>query len=147
MADDLLPLHPTRGLLALAGTIAIFLGGIAMFQDRLLYFPAKVSLAKLPPDLQPWPSASGLRGLLAEPAGRAAVGTAIVFHGNAGHAGHRRPYADALRRLGLRVVLAEYPGYGPREGSPGQAPLVADGAQSIALAGARFGQPLLVIGE
>ena len=47
-------------------------------------------------------------------------GTAIVFHGNAGHAGHRAYYARALTPLGLRVILAEYPGYGPRAGQPGE---------------------------
>lgn len=131
----------------MAAAIAIFILGIAMFQDRLLYFPARASLAEFAGDLQPWPAPSGLRGLLAEPPGPGAVGTAIVFHGNAGHAGHRRLYAEALHRLGLRVILAEYPGYGPRTGTPGQAVLVDDATQTIALAAARFGQPLLVIGE
>lgn len=131
----------------MAAAIAIFIVGIAMFQDRLLYFPAKASLSELPADLQPWPAPTELRGLLAEPADRAAVATAIVFHGNAGHAGHRRPYAEALHRLGLRVLLAEYPGYGPRSGAPGQEILVDDATQTIAQAAARYGQPLLVIGE
>ena len=58
----------------------------------------------------------------------------IVFHGNAGHAGHRRFYADALKRLGLRVILAEYPGYGPRSGNPNEASLVDDASRTMSMA-------------
>ncbi len=56
-------------------------------------------------------------------------------------------YAAALAPLGLRVILAEYPGYGPRDGALGEASLVADAAATIALAHQRYGAPLLVIGE
>jgi alpha-beta hydrolase superfamily lysophospholipase len=140
-------LRPGRGLLAAVAAIAIFLGGIAMFQDRLLYFPARASLADLPKDLQPWPSATEFRGLIAEPPGGAQRGTILVFHGNAGHAGHRRPYAEALQRLGLRVILAEYPGYGPRDGALGQASLVDDATRTLELAASHFGKPLVVLGE
>jgi pimeloyl-ACP methyl ester carboxylesterase len=95
----------------------------------------------------PWPEPGGFRGLLAEPDGRAAIGTAIVFHGNAGHAGHRSYYAEALNRLGLRVILAEYPGYGPRPGKPGEEALVDDAADTIAAASSRYGKPIVVVGE
>jgi pimeloyl-ACP methyl ester carboxylesterase len=83
---------------------------------------------------------------VAEPAG-AARGSAIVFHGNAGHVGHRAGYAKALVPLGWRVILAEYPGYGARAGRPGEASLVADAEATIALASARYGGPLLLVGE
>ena len=49
--------------------------------------------------------------------------------------------------LGLRVVLAEYPGYGPRAGKPGEASLVADAAETIVLAHRQYGGPLVLIGE
>ena len=121
--------------------------GLSMFQDRLLYFPARASQAEIvSPRLAAWPSPKDFRGLVAEPAGPAR-GTAIVFHGNAGHAGHRAFYADALTRLGLRVILAEYPGYGPRDGALGEESLVGDAAQSLALAHRLHGAPLLVVGE
>jgi pimeloyl-ACP methyl ester carboxylesterase len=96
--------------------------------------------------LRAWPSAQDFRGLIAEPS-LPARATAIVFHGNAGHAGHRGFYAAALQPLGLRVILAEYPGYGPRDGAHGEAAFVDDAAQSIALARRSYGVPLLVIGE
>ncbi len=74
-------------------------------------------------------------------------GTAIVFHGNAGHAGHRDFYVRALEPLGMRVILAEYPGYGPRPGKPGEASFLADAEQTLELAHRQYGGPLLVIGE
>ena len=133
--------------LQLAIACLIMFAGIAMFQDRLLYFPDKAALGDMvSTGLRPWPTPQDFRGLVAEPAGPVR-GTAIVFHGNAGHAGHREFYATALTRLGLRVILAEYPGYGPRDGAVGEQNLVADAEQTIALAHRRYGAPLLLIGE
>jgi hypothetical protein len=121
--------------------------GIAMFQNHLLYFPQRAGLGEMiAGGLAPWPSAEDFRGLLAEPSGPARA-TAIVFHGNAGHAGHRQFYSDALVPLGLRVLLAEYPAYGPRTGELGETSLVADAERTIALAHERYGGPLLIIGE
>lgn len=134
------------GLLLAAATLALLLA-IAMWQDKLLYFPARESLAAwAPPGLTPWPSAQEVRGLIALPTG-APRATAVVFHGNAGHAGHRAAYARMFTQLGLRVILAEYPGYGPRDGALGEASLVADAAQTLGLAAREAGAPLVVVGE
>jgi pimeloyl-ACP methyl ester carboxylesterase len=131
--------------LTLAGLV--LLGVPVLMQDRMLYFPARVSVAEAAAGgLQPWPSAQDFRGLLA-PALATPRGTALVFHGNAGHAGQRGHLAAALAGSGLRVILAEYPGYGPRDGALGEASLVADAAESISLARRQFGPPLLVVGE
>lgn len=70
----------------------------------------------------------------------------MLFHGNAGHVGHRASYSG-LVRLGVRVILAEYPGYGPRPGSLGEESLVADAAKTIALARRDFAVPVLLAGE
>lgn len=139
-----------RFALVVAAAAAALLAAIFMLQDNLLYFPARATAAQMvTPRLAAWPTAAAteFRGLVAEPAGQPARATAIVFHGNAGHAGHRAHYAVALTRLGLRVILAEYPGYGPRGGALGEASLVADAVQSIALARRQFGAPLVVVGE
>ena len=134
-------------LLWLALASLIIFAAAAMLQDQLLYFPQKATLGDLVSErLRPWPSAEGFRGLVAEPQG-AAQATAIVFHGNAGHAGHRAFYAAALNPLGIRVILAEYPGYGPRPGQPSEHHLVADAEGSIARARQQYGAPLLIIGE
>ncbi len=124
-----------------------FLAAIFLWQDRLLYFPAKIAVERVANGvLRAWPSSQDFRGLIAEPTGDVR-GTAIVFHGNAGHAGHRAFYAHALVPLGLRVILAEYPGYGPRAGNVGEAGLVADAGETVALAHRQFGGPVLLIGE
>lgn len=131
----------------IATACLLLLAAIFLWQDRLLYFPARTTVERMVADgLQAWPSPQDFRGLVAEPAG-AVRGTAIVFHGNAGHAGHRAYYARWLTPLGLRVILAEYPGYGPRTGAPGEASLTADGAQTLSLAHRQYGGPLLLIGE
>lgn len=136
-------------LFGLALAYALLVAAIALAQQRLLYLPVRAPAAELISSrlLKPWPSERDFRGLVAEPDNGPARATAIVFHGNAGHAGHRTWYADTLTRLGLRVVLAEYPGYGPRDGALGEASLVRDAAESIALAHVRHGAPVLVIGE
>lgn len=140
-------MNPIGLLLRMTALGLIVVAAMALFQDRLLYFPARASAAEMASaGLGAWPSAAGWRGLVAEPIGPVR-GTAVVFHGNAGHAGHRSYYIDPLTRLGLRVVLAEYPGYGPRDGEPGEAALVDDATQTLALAHRMHGAPLLVVGE
>ncbi|MEO5770489.1 MAG: alpha/beta fold hydrolase [Burkholderiaceae bacterium] len=125
----------------------LFLAAIYLGQHRLLYFPAPATVADVArAGLRAWPSAQDFRGLVAEPEGTAR-GTAIVFHGNAGHVGDRAFYARALAPLGLRVILAEYPGYGPRAGALGEASFVADAEQTVALAQRQYGGPLLLVGE
>lgn len=125
----------------------IVCGGVSMFQDQLLYFPEPATLADMLSGRQSaWPAGGDFRGLLSEADGPARA-TAIVFHGNAGHAGHRGFYAGVLNRLGLRVILAEYPAYGPRAGELGETSLVGDAEQTIALARRQYAGPLLIVGE
>ncbi len=128
----------------------LLVGGIAMIQDRLLYYPEQIELATLlaearHDDLRRWPAEGEFRGLVREPEGPARA-TLVLFHGNAGHAGHRAFYAG-LSRFGVRVILAEYPGYGPRPGTPSEEVLVADAAVTIGLAHHDFAVPVLLAGE
>lgn len=138
-------------VLRLAVLLLLLWGLLAMFQDRQLYFPDNPPRPALLADaaregLAPWPSAEDLRGLRREPAGPAR-GTVVLFHGNAGHAGHRAVYAEAFAALGLRTLLAEYPGYGSRPGRLGEASLVADARETLAWSRRQFPGPLLVAGE
>jgi dienelactone hydrolase len=131
--------------------IALFVGGIAVFEHRLIYFPDNLPLASAIAEarsrgLTPWPGENDYRGLLREAEGTARA-TVILFHGNAGQAADRHWYADQLVRLGLRVILAEYPAYGPRTGELGETALVADATQTLALARRQFAGPLLLAGE
>jgi len=137
-----------RSLAWLAAVCMALMAALAMFQDHLLYFPARARLDEMTGStaLRAWPSAQDFRGLVAEPAGTPRA-TALVFHGNAGHAAHRAYYVDALVPMGLRVILAEYPGYGARGGELGEASLVGDAERTIEQAHRQYGSPLLLIGE
>jgi fermentation-respiration switch protein FrsA (DUF1100 family) len=136
---------------ATAALVALVIVAIVVFQHRLLYFPAHATIAEMTRDgLAAWPDSGEFRGLASASPGTGSAalrGTVLVFHGNAGHAGHRSFYVEPLSALGLRVVLAEYPGYGPRIGEVGEASLVADAERTIELAHRLHASPLLVIGE
>lgn len=123
------------------------------FQSRLLYLPDRTTPERkdlAQNGLQWWParpSAEGYRGLLATPDGATVRGTIIVFHGNAGAAIDRLRFLEPLKRSGFRVLLAEYPGYGWRGGSPSEEILVSDGVETLARLRDEFGDPVYVWGE
>lgn len=47
-----------------------------------------------------------------------AIGTALLFHGNAGNISHRLAYLPMFRQLKLNVLIFDYRGYGQSSGSP-----------------------------
>ena len=131
--------------------LTVVLGFLYVIQDRLLYLPEKYSLDFLNAEaarlnLRLWPSAADYRGLLAEP-GHSVRGTALVVHGNAGSALDRGFYLKPLLSRGYRIILLEYPGYGPRKGKLRERALAEDLRQSIGLVRQQFGEPLVLIGE
>ena len=143
-----------RALVTLTvSAILVFLVFVAVMylqQRRLIYLPDDRVLPELLPaelELQHWPDSSQPRGLVAEPAQAEVRGTVMVFHGNAGNALDRSYYVPALVRLGYRVILAEYPGYGGRAGATSQRVLVEDAAESVEMAAAQFAGPLYLWGE
>lgn len=120
-------------------------------QDKLLYYPGR----HVPSDselaragMRFWPQGrAGYRGFIGIlPEGRA-KGTVIVLHGNAATASDRDYYLQPLRRLGYRVVLSEYPGYGGRSGKLGEKSFVSDARETIRLAGEMYGRPIWLLGE
>ena len=54
-------------------------------------------------------------------------GTIVLFHGNAGHRGHRLQWMGSLQQLGWSVFLLDYRGYGGSAGSPTEQGLHRDG--------------------
>jgi len=122
-------------------------------QDRLLYFPdtatrnqAAQAASRL--GLELWPDeGDDYLGLVDTDPPTLHRGTILIWHGNAGSAVHRVYYVQPLEKLGFRVVLLEYPGYGARPGKLGEASFVADALQAARLAAAEFGGPLYVWGE
>lgn len=141
--------YPLSWPVRVLALVLMLLVGVWMLQKHLLYYPEKFALSEwraANSGLVPWPAGEEMRGLLYEPRGQMRA-TAVVFHGNAGHAGHRAWMAEALGVLGLRVILAEYPGYGPRDGKLSEESLVSDAVETLARARQQFGGRLLVIGE
>jgi len=144
-----------RILLYLAVGYALLVGLMALMQRKMLYFPdpaAPIQTVRLGADwmLEPWPgTGEAFRGYVRGPLpGSASTrGTVVVFHGNAGGARDRGYYALALEGRGYRVVLAEYPGYGGRAGSPSEETFVQDGRDTARRALAEFGGPLWLWGE
>jgi len=56
----------------------------------------------------------------------------VIFHGNAGHRGHRLGWANELRqRLKASVVITDPRGYGGNEGSPSEQGLYMDGLACV----------------
>jgi alpha-beta hydrolase superfamily lysophospholipase len=121
-----------------------------IFQRQLLYYPSNFKPSKELIDVEKlryWPSYDNYRGFTGAEELSDPDGTVIVFHGNAGTAYHRAFYIDALSRQNLRVILAEYPGYGGREDKPTEAKLVGDAVETLRLAHQAYGEPLYLWGE
>jgi hypothetical protein len=140
-----------RRALTLLVILAAPLLMIRMFQDSLLYYPEPMAQedylrTAATSGLHSWPPGGPLRGV-AMPAKPDARATVAVLHGNGGLAIHRSYYAEALAPLGIRVVLLEYPKYGPRPGRLGEEAFVADAAESIRQLRQQSTGPLLLIGE
>ena len=145
-------------LLRIAGVVALLVLALAavafLAQRRLLYFPTRYDLAAATgpahqAGLEPWLDQAGaFIGWRAPHPGGAPAARAIVLHGNAGTALDRTYLRDVLQGPGLpriEVLLLEYPGYGPRAGSPTQESIVAATVEAIDLLGADV--PVFIVGE
>jgi alpha-beta hydrolase superfamily lysophospholipase len=136
-------------LYAVVGYVVLLLL-VFLLQRRMLYYPDSTRLTgeyAHKAGLRSWPSSENHRGYVSENKKGDNSGTVVVFHGNAGAACHRGYYAAALNRLGLRVILAEYPGYGGRSGTPSEKVFVADALETIQLVHGEYGDPLYLWGE
>ena len=123
---------------------------IFIFQRKLLYVPSQFNVSQeraVEDGVVHWPSFENDRGFISNQEIVDAKGTIIIFHGNAGTAYYRNYYIEALSRLGYRVILAEYPGYGGREGKPSEDILVKDAVETIQIAHQKYGEPLFLWGE
>ncbi|HYQ81669.1 MAG TPA: alpha/beta hydrolase [Anaeromyxobacteraceae bacterium] len=146
-----------RGALCLlVGLAAVLLGLAALLylgQRRLLYFPSRQAPALAEREarrlgLEPWAEGGRFLGWRS-PAREAPRARVLVLHGNAGSALDRTYVRDVLQAPGmppLEVILLEYPGYGPRPGTPGEDALVEAALEAIRLS-RRDGLPLLLWGE
>ena len=144
-------------LLRVAALLLTGFAGFCLFlywrQEAMLFFPEQASLAMVRDEagtvgFRLWPEeTTSYRALLAEPPGPATA-TCIVWHGNAGSARQRDYLAGPLLQLGLRVVVAEYPGYGARPpGSRREAALAAEAKTLTADVRRHFDGPVVLLGE
>ncbi len=141
-----------KRMLSISVFYLLFLLILFIVQRKLIYFPEQYSIEKQQElaeqlNLKLWPSKDHYLGLMSKSAKTAYKGTIIVFHGNAGSAIHRIYYLQALENLGYRVILAEYPGYGARKGSPSETALVVNGVETLKQALHDFGDPVFLWGE
>jgi pimeloyl-ACP methyl ester carboxylesterase len=131
--------------------LVVFLAYLA--QKKLLYFPDRPSFQNLVSStshfgLELWPTQdANYRGLIKKIPRTDYEGTVIVFHGNAGSARDRLYYIEPLERLGYRVILAEYPGYGVRSGAHSESSFRADALETVNTVKQKFPGPIILWGE
>lgn len=146
----------TRTLVVLAAIAAGLLLLVFLAQRKLLYFPDRYPLEPAEREgrrlgLEPWRDARGrFIGWRSLHGAGGPLGRILVLHGNAGSALDRGYLRDVLQAPGvppLDVFLLEYPGYGPREGSPSERTIVAAATEAIDLLLSDGKAPVLLAGE
>ncbi len=109
----------------------------ALFQRKLIYVPTRLPLAAAESvaakeGFVPWLNRSGALIGWKSPARSAPSGSVLVAHGNAGWALNRAYLAAPIHAAApLDVYILEYPGFGARSGSPGEASLLAAGDEAF----------------
>jgi pimeloyl-ACP methyl ester carboxylesterase len=121
------------------------------FQRHLLYYPKNDTAAEFHAAVTEHFDGKahvipGFDAIVVEPA--TPKGTVIWFHGNGGNGYHRSIMKDVFLQRGYRLVLAEYPGYAARPGSPSEDALVTDAKLLHEEVLKRYpGQPVTLLGE
>lgn len=128
-----------RVAVAVLSVLVLLVGGLWLWQRRLIYFPDP-SRPEQAPIAVPGgvdvflPTTDGLSlGAYYVPAPAGCAATVLVAGGNAGNRGDRAPLARALVAAGLGVLVMDYRGYGGNPGSPSE-----DGLRRDARAAAAF---------
>jgi fermentation-respiration switch protein FrsA (DUF1100 family) len=139
-------------LATIAGVYLLIVGVMFVFQRGFLYYPDRS-----PPDLND-AARHGLEPLRSEsepgidlmhlyrPPRTLGAPVVVIFHGNAGHMGHRVGKYHALLEPGFGVLITGYRGYGGNPGKPSEAGLTADARSVMALlAGLGIGAERIVL--
>ena len=141
------------------GSLIILVGLVVtlyLIQRQFIYFPTKQDLPQAelqakPFGLEPWLHEGQFIGWKSRYPDGNATGSVLVLHGNAGAAIHRTYFRDLFQSplLDARfdVYLLEYPGFGPRPGSPSEASLLQAADAAIAQLHQESRQPIVLIGE
>lgn len=130
---------------------------VFVLQRGMLYFPVRqdpeTALQEAKHlNLALWKSDKGqILGWRSRHPSHRPTGTLLVLQGNAGSALDRTYLRDAFQHpqlpAALDIVLLEYPGYGPREGSPSEATLVAATVDAIDRLREESDRPIVLLGE
>ena len=141
------------------GILAVLIGltvTIYLVQRQFIYFPTKQDLHQAEREatqrgLEPWLHEGQFIGWQAPYPDGKATGSILVLHGNAGAAIHRTYFRDLFQSPALDarfdVYLLEYPGFGPRPGSPSEASLLQAAAEAITQLQQDSPKPILLVGE
>ncbi len=149
-----MPRNGVRLMLTLLGLLLAAMGALYVGQRGLIYFPGKMAPTALTETVA---ARFGDRAAILAPfdavvmspaPGTPVRGTAILFHGNAAMGIDRAYLAPVFATRGLRLVLAEYPGYGARAGAPSERAIVEDARALYAEVLRQFAPgPVLLVGE
>lgn len=133
----------------------VFCGLVYLLQGDMLYHPAALSRTQLDATLRLERSRG--HDMALDSTGTAIVatphrpvrGTAVLFHGNAGHAMHRLSLLSDFESRGYRLVLVEYAGYGWRSGDISERVMVKEGAALYERIRAQTpaSEPVILVGE
>lgn len=144
------------GLLRIVLAVTVAVVALYLLQDFLLYHPQRYTIDEVMENgrrvgLKPWPhgvSRDEYRAFVPDTLpGGTIKGTVIVVHGNAGSAINRYVYVDPLQKLGYRVLIMEYPGYGARGGRPGEEVFAKELRHVIREVHRMGGGPIYLLGE
>jgi uncharacterized protein len=133
---------------------ALAIVAVVLLQRHLIYYPRKLDPANYREEVR---QAFGKQARILAPfdavvlepkVGIPVVGTAVVFHGCAELGIDRtQSVTSTFINRGLRMVLAEYPGYGPREGEASETTIVDDALALYERVRALYpGQPVILVG-
>jgi pimeloyl-ACP methyl ester carboxylesterase len=150
------PLLKSAARVLFASGVAFYLllvAVFAVFQRRVIYFPETLTAEQAAVQfklrhLAPWPAGEPFRAVVRPPQDGEAFtnGTMLVFHGNATSAYQLDDLFGPLQKRGWRAVLAEFPGYAGRPGTPSEAALIADARETAKCVRALHPGPLALFG-
>lgn len=141
-----------RWILTCVGVYGSLVALLFALQRNALYVPRTATAAEgqalaTGRGLVPWTRADG-RQIGWKPAGQdSARYRMLVFQGNAGSALDRATFVRGFERLGWKVVLLEYPGYGARPGAPTQTSLTEAGLEALDQLRREDERPVYLLGE
>lgn len=141
-------------VLGYLGTL-LFLAGC---QRHYIYYPQRAGEEDLQAEaerygVEEWRDESNrlIGWKAAAPLGSGPLRQALIFHGNAGMAMHRSYYAEGLQSAAgderWAVYILEYPGYGSREGTPGEEAFYEAARMALGELLATGNKGVLLIGE